>query len=640
MKWSVCFGVAAALFGIYYLQILMTVTLSSILAKLRAASVLGVCMLTTTVTLDFYRKDIDDTKFYTLRSKIYQYIANNALALVGQYQLWKMARRSKDIKAVQNEILLQRLQRNKDTEYGAKYRFSEIKTREDFVKSHPLTRINHYEDYIKRMMSGEENILTSSPPIIFAVTSGTSGKSSILPMIKEQRLLFFLQGVAIAYTSMVKTFSGTNSLKKSLKLFYTPKLRESPSGIPIGPNSSSPSNSKSLLSLYSTPSVGYEILSEPEALYVHLLFALRDRNIGIIEANFSSIVYNSLQALECHWENLVDDIEKGHINTSLNIDDSIRTELEKSLKPDKKRADEIRASFKDGRISLVKRLWPNCNVVLGTDTGTFALQGDMLRETFCKGVPLYSPLYAASEGLLGVNIWPLERPSHYLMAQQSMFYEFIPVEKSGENQPETYFMDQVEKGCVYELVITTASGLMRYRFGDVVKVVDFYNQCPVIEFMYRQGQLLNVRGEKTSEVAFFRALSESVAHWSGSKLVDYCCAESVLMEVEEDPKDKESYVPFYHVFVELELEMEDFVLSDDQKDFVDESLCKQSYVYQSFRKKGSIRPMRIHMVSPGTFQELRDFTIATTSASSNQYKAPRVLKRKDALEMVMKNVVK
>lgn len=44
---------------------------------------------------------------------------------------------------------------------------------------------------------------------------------------------------------------------------------------------------------------------------------------------------------------------------------------------------------------------------------------------------------------------------------------------------------QVEKGEEYELVITNASGFYRYRFGDIVKVVDFYHQCPVIEFKHR-----------------------------------------------------------------------------------------------------------------------------------------------------------
>ena len=35
----------------------------------------------------------------------------------------------------------------------------------------------------------------------------------------------------------------------------------------------------------------FRILSEPEALYIHLLFALLDPNIGVIESNFAATVY-------------------------------------------------------------------------------------------------------------------------------------------------------------------------------------------------------------------------------------------------------------------------------------------------------------------------------------------------------------
>lgn len=44
---------------------------------------------------------------------------------------------------------------------------------------------------------------------------------------------------------------------------------------------------------------------------------------------------------------------------------------------------------------------------------------------------------------------------------------------------------QIKEGGVYELLITTVSGLYRHRIGDVVRVTHFEGQCPVIEFMYR-----------------------------------------------------------------------------------------------------------------------------------------------------------
>lgn len=62
----------------------------------------------------------------------------------------------------------------------------------------------------------------------------------------------------------------------------------------------------------------------------------------------------------------------------------------------------------------------------------------------------------------------------------------------------------------------------------MVKVKGFYNQAPLVEFMYRQGQLLNVRGEKTSEKLFFDSFTKA---WNtvlkDEDLVDYCCSEQL-----------------------------------------------------------------------------------------------------------------
>ena len=65
-------------------------------------------------------------------------------------------------------------------------------------------------------------------------------------------------------------------------------------------------------------------MTEPEALYIHLLFALKDRNLGILEANFAQIVYSGLSALEAQWKSLVEDIELGKVNPNLEIEDGVR----------------------------------------------------------------------------------------------------------------------------------------------------------------------------------------------------------------------------------------------------------------------------------------------------------------------------
>ena len=77
----------------------------------------------------------------------------------------------------------------------------------------------------------------------------------------------------------------------------------------------------------------------------------------------------------------------------------------------------------------------------------------------------------------------------YVLVPRAMFFEFIPIEIGDSG---ILFADQVEVGKSYEVIITTVSGLYRYRLGDVVKVVGFFNNTPLLEFLYRQVMLQSV----------------------------------------------------------------------------------------------------------------------------------------------------
>ena len=56
---------------------------------------------------------------------------------------------------------------------------------------------------------------------------------------------------------------------------------------------------------------------------------------------------------------------------------------------------------------------------------------------------------------------------------------------SNEVQPETLLIDELKEGESYELLITNIDGLYRFRLGDVIKVVGFYNKSPIIEVRFR-----------------------------------------------------------------------------------------------------------------------------------------------------------
>ncbi|XP_067100775.1 GH3 domain-containing protein isoform X1 [Osmerus mordax] len=566
----------------------------------------------------------------TLSSLLSQYFAVKFVGWLGKRQRSQLEADTLNVRQVQEETLLKRLRKNAQTYYGKQYDFSSIKDCETFCLRHPVTTYEHYRELVKRIALGEDKVIIADKPLILALTSGTSGASAMLLSTKDTNTEF-LRGVAVCLDAMWGAFPASESLQRTTKLFYTPTFRQSEAGIPIGPNSSTPASSRHMLNLYTTPAPAFQVPSEKDTLYLHLLFALKDPSVGTLESNFASTVFYAFSALQDCWQELVEDIELGHISQKLALESAVRTSLESLMKPDPGRASELRAQFHQGFLGIAKRLWPQLNLVLTVDSGSNQIYGEMLRDHYCQGVPFYSPFYAATEGLIGVNLWPEEQHRRYLLCPRSMFCEFLPEANLDQEQPKTLLMDQVEEGHNYELVVTNASGLFRYRIGDIVKVVGFHNQCPVVEFKYRRGQMLSVRGEKISEAVFLGALKKAVEQWPGAKLLDYSCAESGLLGDSSGGSD-----PHYQVFVELKGVRN---ISEEQRYKLDQCLQEDSAVYKSFRLKGSIGPMRVHLVAGGAFNELRKQMMSFSNTSPNTFKMHRLLRRKEYADFLLGKTV-
>ena len=140
-----------------------------------------------------------------------------------------------------------------------------------------------------------------------------------------------------------------------------------------------------------------------------------------------------------------------------------------------------------------------------------------------------------------------------------------------------------------------------------------------------QGQILNLHGEKLSEESFYQSLQQVSKVW-GLDILDYTACENIL-----DEDDSES-APHYIVFVESENTV-------DQQEKFDEILQENHPVYKSFRVKGSIGGLRVVQVKMGTFDLLKKWILENTEASSNQIKIPRVLKKKEAVRMMLVNKI-
>ncbi|KAG7325365.1 hypothetical protein KOW79_011681 [Hemibagrus wyckioides] len=561
-------------------------------------------------------------------SVVRHYLSVRCVSRAGRRQRDMLERDTLSVRRTQEETLLRRLRDAKHTRYGVEYHFDSITDATDFRKCHPVTTYHHYEELIRRVASGEVKAVVMETPML-TMTSGSSGCCKMLLNTKETNSDYFLQGVSVCVDVMRKSFPGTASLQTTFRLFYPTAERSSEAGLRIVPM---PFFSEHTHHACTSPTAISQVQNERDALYLHLLFALRDRHVGILESRFSSAVFDAFRLLEEHWEELVDDMELGRISSRLVLDAWLRSKLEKQMKPDPVRAAELRTAITAGFEGIALRLWPRLHLIHTVDSGPHQIYGESLRQLYCRGVPFYSPLYTAAEGLIGVNLWPLQESRRYLLCPRSMFLEFLPEEHlDAQHILNTLLMDEVEEGKNYELIITTASGLFRYRLGDVVKVVTFHNQCPVVEVLYRLSETLNVRGEKVNEALFLAALKKAVTQWPGAKLVDYCCAESGILGDTSGGAQ-----PHYQVFLELRGVRN---LTEEQRYKLDMCLQADCTVYRSFRIKGSIGPMRVQLVSEGAFWELKSHMISFYHTSRDTFQMQRVIRRKEYANFLLKKTV-
>jgi hypothetical protein len=332
-----------------------------------------------------------------------------------------------------------------------------------FRRRHPLTTHPDYSYYIDRIGEGHKNVMTAGDDdaLFLAVTSGTSsGKRHLLPMNSSISGHFFLRGVTSLFDTMLSTWPSTFGLQKTAKLTFLPTSHYTAAGVRLGPASSNPTDPsfRKTLALYTTPWEAFQVLPEQESLYLHLLFALRDRKLGAIEGNFASLPFFAAAKLESDWGLLAADVERGTVSRDATptLSEEARRKLEARLTPCPERADEIRRQCEAGMQGLLLRLWPRLHVILACSTGSFAPYAAALAQTHAAGVPIFSPVYAATEGLLGLCLNPQATGdgtgAEYTLVPSSMFFEFIPLDLSSEAQPQTLLASELQVPKSYELV--------------------------------------------------------------------------------------------------------------------------------------------------------------------------------------------
>ena len=111
---------------------------------------------------------------------------NMQQVMAGKQVLAAFEQMAENPQQVNDNLLFEILEANKDTEYGKKYGFADIHTVEDYQKKVPVSVYDDYAGYILRMSEdGEENLITSGKVIHYNKSSGTVGNPKRIPLTEK-----------------------------------------------------------------------------------------------------------------------------------------------------------------------------------------------------------------------------------------------------------------------------------------------------------------------------------------------------------------------------------------------------------------------------------------------------------------------
>ena len=521
-----------------------------------------------------------------------------------------MVEMTKDPMRYNTELLMRMLDDNKDTEYGRKYGFADIKSVAEFQERVPLTTFDDYAGYVYRMTErGESGLISAYNIAHYAKTSGTMGNPKRIPVSDRA------MGVMNRYNMQLRTkvicdaigFDWANPPYLNL---IESQLTTLKNGATYGAISAKVIGQMGdyLPMLMTSPLEALVPDPKTNTRYLHARFALMNPEITSMGFSFSSILLELMQYIESEWEMLVDDIEKGTIDESVKMPADVRASVLGKIQPMPERAAQLREIFSQGFDEpIMPKIWPNLTIFSGVATGGFATYYNKLRQRYAgDGVRLFYVGLNASEGILSVPM-DVDCPDSVLIPD-SVFYEFIPIDS--EDQGDIVTIDGVEVGKTYEIVITNQSGFYRYRIRDAVKVTGMYNNTPMIQFQYRIDQTISVLGEKTTELVL-RGVAERVERELGYSMEDF----SVFGDVDS--------VPMRYVML-MEATLPEGLDPGAVAAELDKGLCEGNPSYGDKVAKGMLDHLRLLFLQPETYLLYRDVMISKGAASA-QLKPPRIL---------------
>lgn len=469
----------------------------------------------------------------------------------------------------QEKKLMEIIRKNRNSVFGKKYGFDDIKNVEDFRRKVPVLSYEDYLPYIERWKKHpREKILSSDSLVWWALTSGTT-REKYIPVTKME-IKMTRKMSTLTFACYVRDPENMKIYDGKILTWVGPPLLRKENGIPVGYKTGAMmATANPLIKKFLFPKPEIQCILDQQLKYKKVAEMAVEADVRAM-AGISSLTSTLL--------------------TKINYE--FRDEL-------KKKSKRFREAIKDDEVNF-RKLWPNFQLII-----IGGVKKDEYLPLFKKylGEMDTREMFASSEANIAVQRDERDvlTPTLHLTYFQFIPYGLIEKKKKGkevklEAKP-LYEMKKHEKG---EITITVYP-LYNYPHGDLFECV---NTDPIeLKFIGRVKDEISIFGEKVTLTQMGDALSYACRK-ENATISWYSCTAfdsryRVVLSFDKNPPDKK-------IFAKR----------------VDEYLREKNPIYNTIYLS-LLKPIIIKIVPYKTFETI----FPALKKKTHQFK-PRIIDRK------------
>ena len=448
----------------------------------------------------------------------------------------------------QEQVLKNLLEKAKNTAFGKQYKFQEIlkakNVRQEYAQKVPFFDYHRMDgEWWYRLHEGEENITWPGKPPYFALSSGTTGKSSKRIPVTED-MLEAIRKTGIKQVASLSNFDLPSDFfeKEIMMLGSSTDLKKKEDHKEGEISGISASNIPFWFRGFYKPGTEIADIDDWDERVLEIAKKAPEWDIGAITGIPS-------------WTELM-----------------------------------IKKILEYNNAKNIHEVWPNLHVY-STGGVAFEPYEKTFEKLLARPVTVIDT-YLASEGFMAFQSRP-ETRSMKLVIDNGIYFEFVPfkpeyINEDGSLTPEAHVvqLEEVEEDQDYVLLISTVSGAWRYLIGDTVKFTDVERQ--EIRITGRTKFFLNVVGSQLSVNKMNDAIKEL------EKKFGLSIPQFTVSAVKKDGE-------FIHKWY-LGIEENGRVKNEELASSLDDILQSVNKNYAVARKK-ALKAVEVVQVSPTVFYD-------------------------------------